>query len=204
MAWPTDRVDSALHPSDAQRAKLQALQSALSQAADTIKAACPSQPPATPPERLADAGKRLQAMLQGVETVQPALADFYNSLERRSESAIQLHGSATVRAERAIDGYLDRVWRYRIKSHPDFAWRNPVYFLRDSGIPATLPRAARICYHGLASFESESFVSIPKSNYNPPFNVTRASHSVLQVKDLAKSRMPVSMPWNAQKRLAGW
>ena len=29
---------------------------------------------------------------------------------------------------------------------------------------------------------------IPKPNYNPPFNITRASHSVLAVKDLAKSR----------------
>src|ERR1700731_4669312 len=34
----------------------------------------------------------------------------------------------------------------------------------------------------------ESSVAIPKPNYNPPFNITRASHSVLQVKDLAKSR----------------
>jgi catechol 2,3-dioxygenase len=31
-------------------------------------------------------------------------------------------------------------------------------------------------------------MSIPKTVYNPPFNVTRASHSVLTVKDLAKSR----------------
>jgi catechol 2,3-dioxygenase len=31
-------------------------------------------------------------------------------------------------------------------------------------------------------------VSIPKPVYNPPFNVTRASHAVLAVKDLAKSR----------------
>ena len=31
-------------------------------------------------------------------------------------------------------------------------------------------------------------MSIPKPNYNPPFNVTRASHAVLTVKDLAKSR----------------
>jgi catechol 2,3-dioxygenase len=31
-------------------------------------------------------------------------------------------------------------------------------------------------------------VSIPKPNYNPPFNITRASHSVLNVTDLAKSR----------------
>ena len=29
---------------------------------------------------------------------------------------------------------------------------------------------------------------IPKPNYSPPFNITRASHAVLQVKDLAKSR----------------
>ena len=31
-------------------------------------------------------------------------------------------------------------------------------------------------------------MSIPKPNYSPPFNITRASHSVLHVKDLAKSR----------------
>src|SRR5262249_62028066 len=31
-------------------------------------------------------------------------------------------------------------------------------------------------------------MSIPKPLYNPPFNVTRASHSVLSVKDLAVSR----------------
>ena len=31
-------------------------------------------------------------------------------------------------------------------------------------------------------------MSIPKPVYNPPFNVTRASHSVLTVKDLAVSR----------------
>jgi len=37
-------------------------------------------PPATPPSRLEAEGKRLQALLQAVETVQPALADFYASL----------------------------------------------------------------------------------------------------------------------------
>jgi len=31
-------------------------------------------------------------------------------------------------------------------------------------------------------------VSIPKPNYNPPFNITRASHVVLDVTDLGKSR----------------
>ena len=80
MAWPTDQINNTVHPSDAQRAKLDALQAALSQAADTIKAACPSEVPATPPSRLDAIGNRLQAMLKAVETVQPALADFYNSL----------------------------------------------------------------------------------------------------------------------------
>ena len=80
MAWPTDQIDNTVHPNDAQRAKLDALKSALSQAADTIKAACPSEVPATPPARLEAIGARLQAMLHAVETVQPALSDFYNSL----------------------------------------------------------------------------------------------------------------------------
>ena len=80
MAWPSDRIDNAVHLTDAQRSKIDALQSALSQAADTIKAACPTEVPATPPARLDAVGKRLQTMLQAVETVQPALTDFYNSL----------------------------------------------------------------------------------------------------------------------------
>ncbi len=80
MAWPTDQIDNTVHPNDAQRAKLDALKSALSQGADTIKAACPTEVPPTPPDRLAAIGNRLKAMLQAVETVQPALADFYNSL----------------------------------------------------------------------------------------------------------------------------
>jgi hypothetical protein len=80
MAWPTDQIDRVVRPDDAQRAKLQTLQSAASQAADTIKAACPNNVPPTPPARIAAVGQRLQAMLQGVETMQPALADFYNSL----------------------------------------------------------------------------------------------------------------------------
>ncbi len=80
MAWPTDQIDHVVRPDDAQRAKLQNLQQAASQAADTIKAACPADVPATPPARLTAVGQRLTAMLKGVDTMQPALADFYNSL----------------------------------------------------------------------------------------------------------------------------
>ena len=92
MAWPGDRIGQAVKPDDAQRAKLEALQSVLAQAADAIKAACPSEMPATPPGQLAAIGKRLGAMLQGVETVQPALADFYNSLSDEQKARFNTMG----------------------------------------------------------------------------------------------------------------
>jgi LTXXQ motif family protein len=80
MNWPGDQIDRVVRPDDAQRSKLQALQSASAQASDIIKAACPSDVPATPPARLAAVGQRLNAMLQAVSAVRPALADFYGSL----------------------------------------------------------------------------------------------------------------------------
>ena len=80
MNWPGDQIDRVVRPTDAQRTKLEALQSASAQASDIIKAACPSEVPATPPARLAAVGQRLNAMLQAVGTVRPALADFYTSL----------------------------------------------------------------------------------------------------------------------------
>jgi len=80
MAWPGDRIDRELRPNDAQRQKADALQAALGQAVDLIKASCPTEMPSTPPGRLAAVGKRLGAMLEGVKVVAPVLADFYNSL----------------------------------------------------------------------------------------------------------------------------
>jgi hypothetical protein len=80
MAWPTDRIDQIVRPDGAQAVKLTALKSAVEQGADIIRSACPSEMPATPPARLSAMSKRLGAMLRAVETVQPALADFYNSL----------------------------------------------------------------------------------------------------------------------------
>lgn len=92
MAWPTDQVDRIVQPNDEQRGKLQALQSAAAQAQDTIKAACPGEPPATPPARLQAAGQHLQAMLQAVQTVQPALTDFYNSLDDAQKARFNTMG----------------------------------------------------------------------------------------------------------------
>ncbi len=79
-SFPIERIDRTIAPNQAQRAKLDALQAASARAADLVAAACPSELPATPPDRLAAEGKRLQAMLAAVQTIRPALDDFYNSL----------------------------------------------------------------------------------------------------------------------------
>jgi hypothetical protein len=80
MGLPSEQIDRVIRPDNAQRVKLEALQSAAAHAADSISAACPSEIPPTQPARLEAVRNRLQAMLQGVEIIQPALADFYDAL----------------------------------------------------------------------------------------------------------------------------
>jgi hypothetical protein len=92
MAWPTEQIDQAVQPNDAQRAKLDALKSAAANGADIIKAACPSETPSTPPARLAAAGKHLQAMLQAVDAIRPPLHDFYNSLSDNQKARFNTMG----------------------------------------------------------------------------------------------------------------
>jgi hypothetical protein len=92
FTWPADQIGQALRPNDAQRAKLDALDAAAGEAADTIKAACPNELPATPPDRLAAEGKRLQAILQAVQTIRPKLDDFYASLSNEQKARFNTIG----------------------------------------------------------------------------------------------------------------
>jgi len=93
MAWPNEQIDRIVRPDDGQRARLEALQSAAAQAADAISAACPSEVPATPPGRLEAVGHRLQAMLQAVETIRPALSDFYAALNDDQKARFNTMGT---------------------------------------------------------------------------------------------------------------
>jgi hypothetical protein len=98
MAWPTDQIDRVVRPDDAQRAKLQTLQSAASQAADTIKAACPNNVPPTPPARIGRPASASHAARRRDDAA--GARRFLQFTVRRSEGPLQLHGPATVRAER--------------------------------------------------------------------------------------------------------
>ena len=79
--WRIDRIEQAIKPTDAQRAKLDELKAASSKAAEVIRDACPTDaPPTTTVARMAAMEKRLDAMAAAVKTVRPALEAFYATL----------------------------------------------------------------------------------------------------------------------------
>ena len=90
--WPTADIERAVHPTQEQRGSLDALQEAAAKAAETIKASCPSEPPATPPARLAAVGQRIQAMREAVNSVRGALAAFYGSLSDEQKARFNTIG----------------------------------------------------------------------------------------------------------------
>jgi hypothetical protein len=78
---PIARIQQSLRLSEAQDAALQAVNEASVKAADILNASCPAgQDALTPPGRIAAMEQRLNAMLQAIETVRPALTKFYGSL----------------------------------------------------------------------------------------------------------------------------
>jgi hypothetical protein len=100
LAWPTDQINQTIRPTAAQAAKVQVLQSAASQAAEIIQAACPTEAPTTPPARLAAVGYRVQAMLEAAQTVEPPLRDFYASLDDEQQARFNTLGTQIVMSAR--------------------------------------------------------------------------------------------------------
>jgi LTXXQ motif family protein len=90
--WPTAEIDAKLHPTDAQRASLTALQDASAKAADLLKGSCQTDDALTPPARLAAVGKRLDVMLAAVKTVRTALDDFYGRLSDEQKAQFEAIG----------------------------------------------------------------------------------------------------------------
>jgi hypothetical protein len=90
--WPAAEIEARLHPTDAQRASLTALQAASAKAADMLKSSCQPDSALTPPARLAAVGKRLDVMLQAVETVRAALDDLYGDLTDEQKAQFEAIG----------------------------------------------------------------------------------------------------------------
>jgi hypothetical protein len=77
---PTERIALSINPTEAQRGSLDALNEATTKAADFLKANCPKDENLTPPGRVSAMHQRLNAMLEAIRIVQPALDSFYRSL----------------------------------------------------------------------------------------------------------------------------
>jgi hypothetical protein len=77
---PLERIERAVQPDGAQRSALKQLQNATSEAANLLSSECPTYRALTPVGRLQAMEQRLDAMLRAVQTVQPALENFYGSL----------------------------------------------------------------------------------------------------------------------------
>lgn len=90
--WPANLIERNVKPTDAQRAGLKDLQDATTTAADILKSSCPPEDARTPPARLAAIEARLDAMLQAIGTVAPALDTFYNSLTDEQKAAFDAIG----------------------------------------------------------------------------------------------------------------
>ena len=101
MEWPTAEIERRVHPNDAQRSSLAALQEATAKAADMLKASCQPDSAVTPPARLAEIGKRLNTMLEAVKTVGSALNAFYATLTDEQKAQFESIG-------RQRTGMLDR------------------------------------------------------------------------------------------------
>ena len=101
--WPAAEIDAKLHPTDAQRASLTALQNANAKAEDLLKSSCQTNDALTPPARLAAADKRLQVMLQAITTVRTALDDFYGKLTDEQKAQFEAMGPGRAGLSRQSD-----------------------------------------------------------------------------------------------------
>ena len=77
---PVDEIQQLAQPTDKQRAALDELGNASVQAAQIVKASCPTELSLTAIGRIDAEQQRVQAMLKAVKAEQPALAKFYDML----------------------------------------------------------------------------------------------------------------------------
>ena len=99
--WRVKRLERVVKPTEAQRAKFDEFKAASDKAAEGMRAACPTDVPATMVGRVEATEKRLDAMLQAVKTVRPALEAFYATLSDDQKASLN------------VGSRRGRFWRWR-------------------------------------------------------------------------------------------
>jgi LTXXQ motif family protein len=90
--WASEQIDKAVRPGPEQQAKLDALKTAMTAAANDLTDACPSSLPTTPSARLKAISRQLNVLLKSVKSVRVTLDDFYASLSDEQKSQFNTLG----------------------------------------------------------------------------------------------------------------
>ena len=101
MGLPIDQIQAAIAPNDVQRAALDDLVNAAVKAAETIRAACPTEVALTAPGRLGSMEQRIEAMMSAVDTIQPALQKLNDLLNDEQKTRLIALGNDQRRAPTA-------------------------------------------------------------------------------------------------------
>ena len=87
---PADQIASSIQLTDAQKEELEKLKTASAKASDGLKASCPAAVPDTLDGRLDAAQQRVTALITAVDTVRPAVSNFYASLTDEQKAALSI------------------------------------------------------------------------------------------------------------------
>jgi hypothetical protein len=88
VGLPVDEIRQAIPLTDEQRTALDDVANAMAKAVQDIKAACPTDMVLTAPGRLAAMQRRLEAMVAGVQTVQPPLGKLYSLMDDEGKARL--------------------------------------------------------------------------------------------------------------------
>ena len=83
---PIERIETVIRPAGTQKEVLDRLREATEKAVQGLQAPCPDNVPLTPVGRLEAMEKRLEAMMQAANLVQPALDEFYAALSSEQKA----------------------------------------------------------------------------------------------------------------------
>jgi LTXXQ motif family protein len=89
LPWPAREIEARLHLNDDQRHELGVLQRASVLASNTVNFDCQPDENLSPPDRLATAETRIEAMLDAIGQVAPALDDFLGSLSDEQKAQFE-------------------------------------------------------------------------------------------------------------------
>jgi hypothetical protein len=85
---PADEIAKIIKLDDAQKQGLENLKAASARASDGLKASCPSAVPDTVEGRIDAAHERIAALIQAVDTIRPAVREFFASLGDEQKAAL--------------------------------------------------------------------------------------------------------------------